>query len=91
MNFRELDAKVKLLRELRHTEAEIRSEIAAIEDSLKAAMLVRKTDILTGQNSVVTWKTIVTNRFDSKNFKLSYADLYQQYCKPVTSRRLVIS
>lgn len=90
MSINELDAKVKILRELRNMEAEIRNEIAAIEDALKAAMLIGKTDTLIGRECTVTWKTIVSSRFDSKNFKLSHADLYQQYSKPSTSRKLVI-
>lgn len=90
MSINELDAKVKTLRELRNLEAEIRNEIASIEDTLKAAMLIGKTDTLIGRECTVTWKTIVSSRFDSKNFKLSHADLYQQYSKPSTSRKLVI-
>jgi len=90
MSTNELDAKVKTLRELRNMEAEIRTEIASIEDSLKAAMLIGKTDTLIGRECSVTWKTIVTSRFDSKNFKLAYAELYQQYSKPSISKRLVI-
>ena len=90
MSINELDAKVKTLRELRNLEAEIRTEIATIEDSLKAAMLIGKTDTLIGRECTVTWKTMVSSRFDTKNFKLSHADLYQQYSKPSTSRKLVI-
>ena len=90
MGTNELDAKVKTLRKLRNLEAEIRTEIATIEDSLKAAMLIGKTDTLIGRECTVTWKTIVSSRFDSKNFRLSHADLYQQYSKPSTSRKLVI-
>lgn len=90
MSINELDAKVKTLRELRNLEAEIRNEIASIEDTLKAAMLIGKIDTLIGRECTVTWKTIVSSRFDSKNFKLSHADLYQQYSKPSTSRKLVI-
>ncbi len=90
MNTNELDAKVKTLRELRNMEAEIRTEIASIEDSLKAAMLIGKTDTLIGRECSVTWRTIVTSRFDTKNFKLSYAEVYQQYSKPSISKRLVI-
>ena len=91
MSINELDRQVKQLRELRSMEAEVRSEIAAIEDSLKAAMLIAKTDTLTGRECMVTWKTVVSSRFDTKNFKLTHADLYQQYSKPSTSRRLVIA
>lgn len=48
MSIHELDAKVKDLRELRNFEAEIKAEIAVIEDELKAEMLARNTDTLRG-------------------------------------------
>lgn len=91
MSVIELDAKVQELRELRNFEAEIKSEITAIEDAIKAEMLAQNTDELTGQECTVTWKTIITSRFDSAAFKLTHADLFKQYTKATTSRRLVIS
>lgn len=91
MSINELDRQVKQLRALRSMEAEVRSEIAAIEDSLKTAMLIAKTDTLTGRECVVTWKTIESSRFDTKNFKLSHAELYARFSVPTTSRRLVIA
>lgn len=91
MSINELDKKVRDLRELRNFEAEIRSEITAIEDDLKAEMLAKNTDTLAGQSCLVTWKTICTSRFDSAAFKLTHADLFEQYSKATTSRRLVIA
>ena len=91
MGRNELDLKVSELRELRNLEAEVKSEITAIEDDLKAERLARNTDVLTGQDCMVTWKTIVTSRFDSAAFKLTHADLFQQYSKATTTRRFVIS
>ena len=91
MSTHELDAKVQELRELRNFEAEVKSEITAIEDELKAEMLSKNTDVLQGQNYMVTWKTIITSRFDSAAFKLTHADLFNQYTKATTSRRLVIA
>jgi predicted phage-related endonuclease len=91
MSINELDAKVKELRELRNFEAEIKAAITTIEDTLKAEMLAKNTDVLNGQECVVTWKTICTSRFDSAAFKLTHADLFQQYSKATTSRRLVIA
>lgn len=91
MNFKGLDEKVRLLLELRSIEAEIRSEISSIENSLKAAMLIRKTDIFTGEHYAVILKASVTTRFNAKDFKLTHADLYEQYSKSVTTRKLVIS
>ena len=91
MSINELDKKVQELRDLRNFEAEVRSEITAIEDDLKAEMLAKNTDTLTGQSCLVTWKTISSSRFDSAAFKLTHADLFEQYSKATTSRRLVIA
>ena len=49
MGIYEIDAKVKELRELRNMEAEVKSAITAIEDSLKAEMLAKNTDVLSGK------------------------------------------
>ena len=51
MSINELDKKVQELRDLRNFEAEVRSEITAIEDDLKAEMLAKNTDTLTTANS----------------------------------------
>lgn len=91
MSRNELDAKVKKLRELREFEAEVKSEITAIEDALKAEMLSRNTDTLTGQSCTVTWKTVLSTRFDSAAFKLAYADLFRKFSKNTSSRKLVIA
>ena len=91
MRASEIDARVKELRELRNLEAELRAAIAAVEESLKAAMLLKNTDVLNGQECRVMWKTVVSSRFDSTEFRLTHADLFRQYSKSVTSRRLVIA
>ena len=91
MSSYELDAKVSSLRELRNLEAEVKAEIFAIEDELKAEMLAKNTDTLTGRNCTVSWKTVVTKRFDSAAFKLTHADLFAQYSRATTSRRFVIA
>ena len=91
MSIHEIDAKVSEPRELRDMEAEVKSAITAIEDALKAEMLAKNTDVLAGKDCTVTWKTIVTNRFDSAAFKLTHADLFAQFSRSSTSRRLVIA
>lgn len=91
MGTHELDLKVQELRELRNFEAEVKSAITAIEDELKSEMLSKNTDVLKGQNCMVTWKTTITSRFDSAAFKLTHADLFRQYTKATTSRRFVIA
>ena len=91
MSIFELDAKVDELRELRNFESEIKAAISLIEDALKSEMLRRNTDMLSGNNCLVTWKTVTSRRFDSASFKLTHADLFNQYTKATTNRRLVIA
>ena len=91
MSIYEVDAKVKELRELRDMEAEVKSAIAVIEDSLKAELLAKNTEVLAGTDYRVTWKTVVTNRFDSAAFKLTHADLFAQFSRSTTTRRFVIA
>ena len=67
------------------------NSITAIEDSLKAEMLAKNTDVLSGKDYTITWKTVITNRFDSAAFKLTHADLFAQFSRSSTSRRFVIA
>ena len=69
----------------------LKSAITAIEDSLKAEMLAKNTDVLSGKDYTITWKTVITNRFDSAAFKLTHADLFAQFSRRSTSRRFVIA
>lgn len=91
MSIYELDAKVAELKELRNLEAEVKAEITSIEDEIKSEMLAKNVEVLQGQSCKITWKTITTTRFDSAAFKLSHADLFQQYSKVTSSRRFVIA
>lgn len=54
MSVYEVDAKVKELRELRNMEAEVKSAITAIEDSLKAEMLILRSRGFIQQYLVIT-------------------------------------
>ena len=91
MSIYELDSKVNELRELRNLEAELKSEITAIEDEIKAEMVAKQVEVLEGTSCKITWKTITTTRFDSTAFKATHADLFAQYSKATTSRRFIIS
>ena len=91
MSIYELDSKVNELRELRNLEAELKSEITAIEDEIKAEMVAKQVEVLEGTSCKITWKTITTTRFDSPAYKATHADLFAQYSRATTSRRFIIS
>ena len=91
MSIYELDSKVNELRELRNLEAELKSEITASEDEIKAEMVAKQVEVLEGTSCKISWKTITTTRFDSTAFKATHADLFAQYSRATTSRRFIIS
>lgn len=90
MSMNELKAKVDELRELRRMADELAGEISTIEDEIKAHMAALDTDELHGADFKITWKTITSNRLDSKALKADAPCLYAQYCRPTTSRRFCI-
>ena len=91
MSNTEIQSKVNELRELRRMADELTAEIESIQDAIKAHMTAIDADTLTGADYKITWKTVTSSRFDSTAFKLTHADLFRQYSKSVTSRRLVIA
>ena len=82
----EIDNAVRDLQEYRRMKEQLDAEITAIEDLLKGHMRatgVYELDALTGK---VTWLENTSNRFDSSSFKKELPDLYNRYCKPLTTR-----
>ncbi len=91
MSTHEISSKVTQLRELRRMADELNAEIEAITDSIKDEMSSREVDELTGQDYKITWKLVNTRRFDSKAFKRTHAELYDQYCSETSTRRFVVA
>lgn len=91
MSMNELRTKVDELRELRRMADELAGEISTIEDEIKAHMTALDTDELHGADFKITWKTVTSNRLDSKALKADAPRLYDQYCRPITTRRFCIA
>lgn len=91
MSANEINMKVKELRELRRMREELDAEITAIEDVIKADMLAKETDTLMGGDWKVTWKPVMSNRFDSSAFKKTHAELYSEYTKQTETKRFLVA
>ncbi len=87
----DMTAKIKELKELKAMAEELAAEITAIEDAIKAEMLLRNVDELQVDVYKVRYKTVISSRFDSKAFKATHADLYAQYTKQTESRRFTVA
>lgn len=70
---------------------ELATEIEGVTDALKAEMDARSVDTLTGDDYKITYKAVTSARFDSAAFKRDFADVYEGYCKPSTTRRFLVA
>ena len=87
--------------EIRNTVAELqelyaqadilKAEITARESLIKEEMEAREVETLDLGNVIVRFTSILSNRFDTTNFKKQYADLYSMFVKQVASKRFVIA
>jgi predicted phage-related endonuclease len=91
MTANELTKTVRDLKELKAMAADLTAEITTLEDHLKAEMTARGTDEMTVDVFKVRWTLVMSNRFDSNAFKATHASLYNQYSKPVETRRFSIN
>lgn len=90
MSTKELDSKIKELRELRRMSEELQAEIDAVQDSIKAEMTVQNVDTLTGTDWKVTWKDVVSNRLDTAALKKALPDVVELFTKQTTTRRFTV-
>ncbi|MGN0680152.1 MAG: hypothetical protein ACI4JS_10855 [Oscillospiraceae bacterium] len=88
MSGQELTKKV---RELKAMAEELQAEITAIEDSLKAEMTSQGVEEMQVDVFKLRYKTVISSRFDSKAFKATHEELYEQYSKPTECRRFTVA
>ena len=91
MSQNEIHGKIQELRELRCMADELDAEITAIEDSIKAHMTAEGTDTLSGTDYKVTWKPVLSSRFDSTAFKKAAPDMYAAFTKQTESRCFLLA
>ena len=63
----------------------------AIRDTIKAEMLARDTDELTAGRFIVRWRSVLTSRFNSSEFKKAMPDVYAAFTRQSKSRRFSVS
>ena len=87
----EMEIKIQELQEWEDLMEQAKAEAEAIRDSLKAELLERNIEEFETGRYIVRWTSVLTNRFDTKNFKESYSDLYKLFTKQSASKRFSIS
>lgn len=91
MTDRVLNNKVKKLKALQEQTAELEKAIKELETVIKDEMTAREAEEIKSGDYTIRYKTIESNRFDSKAFKMAYVALYNQYLKVTTTKRFTIA
>lgn len=73
MSQNEIVAKIEQLKEWEAILEEAQTEVEALRDCIKAAMLERGTEELQVGTYIVRWTSVLSNRFDSTAFKKEYS------------------
>lgn len=79
----EINATMKELAEYTAMKEELTAQIEALQDQIKAYMNENGIDEIIGENGEkATWRSVVSNRFDSASFRKSeWGELYKEFCR----------
>ena len=91
MTYKEIEAKLKELKELKIMQEELNDQITELEDAIKAEMTAQNTDTLRAGAFKATWKPYTSSRFDSSAFKKTHEELYKQYSKETVTKRFLVA
>ena len=91
MSISEMDSKVSTYFDIQAQIEALQAEAEAIKDELKAVMVDRTTEELSGNGWRATWHNTTTSRLDTAAFKKAHADLYSAFCKTTTSTRFTLN
>lgn len=82
------ESKLQRLDEIKELISKLDKEKKQIEQEIQVEM--GENEIALIGDRKITWKSVNSNRFDSKSFKKDYPDLYEQYAKKSSYRRFSV-
>ena len=91
MSINDLEKRIQKMQEWEALAEEAKAEAETLRDEIKAEMLERDTEELAAGRYIVRWTSVLSNRFDTTEFKKQYNDLYKTFTKQVTSKRFSIA
>ena len=89
MNTREIESKVRELRQLQALIDEAQAEAEAIKDTIKAAM--GDAEALRAGEYSITWKPLTTARIDTSALRKALPDVAAAFTREVTTRRFCVA
>ena len=87
----EIIKKVEKYNEWKDLIEEAKKELEIIENEIKEEMLERELEELAADQYIIRYTNVLSNRFDTTNFKKTYAELYKAFTKQIASKRFTLS
>ena len=91
MSTNEIDTKVFTLRELQTEIERLQAEADAIKDAIKAEMIERGQETLTGNGWKASWKVIESARLDTKALKAAMPDVVARFTVTTRASRFTLT
>lgn len=91
MSANELDRKVTTLREILSQIDTLQAEAEAIRDSLKAEMVNRGEETLSGNGWKASWKVVESSRLDGKALKAALPEIAARFTIATRTSRFVLN
>ena len=91
MTNEKINATVEEIMEYEALLDEVKGIVDGLKDNLKNEMAERKVESLSTDRYTVRWTEVLTFKFNSKEFKKVYENLYTAFLRQTRSRRFSIS
>lgn len=91
MGERALQNRIMKLKALEAQRDQIEREAEKIRQEIKADMEEKQVEELAAGAYIVRWKTVLSNRLDSKALNAALPEIYKQYSRTSESRRFTVS
>ena len=87
----ELNTTARDLMSVRAMIAELEAEAEALTGKIKAVMVERGEEILTGDSWKASWKNVTSSRLDGKALKAAMPEIAAQFTKATTTTRFTLT
>ena len=91
MTERQIENRVKKLREIESQRKALEEKEKALKEEIKKDMESKGLEEIRTKNFIIRWKEIISNRLDGKALKAALPEIYNQYCRTSASRRFTVA
>lgn len=89
MSMKEMESKIRELRQLQALIDEAQAEAEAIKDAIKAAM--GDSEAIQAGEYKVTWKPVTSTRLDAAALRKALPDVAERFTRTTTTRRFTVA